>query len=124
MIIRNEDLQKKLHMTKMEAEHNMRWTRSSILLDCIKKGQSSTRHEIGFSETKNPNIDCLCSHCGLTGRKSYACNKKQTSYKNNLTFLQKTQKGKIMKPIPTPKFLPLWAKKNLIHHFSNKHGPK
>ncbi|KAH0669454.1 hypothetical protein KY285_023616 [Solanum tuberosum] len=27
--------QKKLHMTKMEAEHSMRWTRSSILLDSI-----------------------------------------------------------------------------------------
>ncbi|XP_049353897.1 uncharacterized protein LOC125818445 [Solanum verrucosum] len=60
--VKNEELQKTLHITKMETEHGMRWTRSFILLDRIQKSQSSTRNGIGFSEAKNPNIDCLCSH--------------------------------------------------------------
>lgn len=123
IIVKNENLQNKFHMTKMETEHNMRWTRSSILLDSIQKGQSTTKHRIGFYEAKNPNIDCLCSHCGLTGHKSYACNKKQTAHKNNFGFVQNTEKvpkGNNSKQTPTPKTLPLWARRNLIHPFTNK----
>ncbi|KAK6789297.1 hypothetical protein RDI58_013096 [Solanum bulbocastanum] len=62
--VKNKDLQKKLHMTKMEVEHSMRWNRSSILLDSIQKSQSTTKHGIGFHKAKGPNIHCLCSHCG------------------------------------------------------------
>jgi len=111
----------------MEAEHSMRWTRSFIILDSIQKSQSFARHGIGFdktsSETKNRNIDCLCSHCGLTRHKSYACIKKLTAYKNNLNFLKKTYRG-VTKLVPKSKPLQRWAKKNLIHPFSNKQGPK
>ncbi|KAG5572486.1 hypothetical protein H5410_062252 [Solanum commersonii] len=46
MTIKNETLHKELHITKMEVAHNMRWTRSSIMLDSIQKGQSSTRHDM------------------------------------------------------------------------------
>ncbi|KAK6786349.1 hypothetical protein RDI58_014874 [Solanum bulbocastanum] len=70
MIKRNEDLQAKLHTTKMEAEHSMRWTKFSIIFDSIQKSRYSTRHGIGFdktsSKTKNLNIVYLCSYCGLT----------------------------------------------------------
>ncbi|KAK4706754.1 hypothetical protein R3W88_033718 [Solanum pinnatisectum] len=124
IIVKNEDLQKKLHITKMEAEHNMRWTRSSILLDSIQKNQSTTRRGIGFSKTNNPNIDCLCSHCGLTGPKSYACYKKQTAHKKIFIFVQRIQKENKTKPISTQKNLPSWGKKYLIHPFYNKQGPK
>ncbi|KAK4707041.1 hypothetical protein R3W88_033401 [Solanum pinnatisectum] len=93
MIKRNEDLQAKLHTTKMEVEHSMRRTKSSIIYDSIQKSQSSTKHGIGFdkasSKTKNPNIVCLCSHCGLTRHKSYACIKKLITHINNLIFFKR-----------------------------------
>ena len=78
--LKNQALQKKLNTTEQEAEKSMRWNRSSIILDSLHKSQSSSRHGIGFSETKNSNIDCLCSHCGLTGHKSHACDKKQIAH--------------------------------------------
>jgi len=127
MTKRNEELNKELHMSKAEAENSMRWTRSSILLDNIHKSQTSTKHGIGFdknSQVKNPNIDCLCVHCAFTGHKSYDCHRKLTAYENNLTYLRKPHPKRVTKQIPNTKPLPRWAKKNLIHLFSNKKGPK
>jgi len=50
------------------------------MYDSIEKGQSPTRHGIGFNkksiENKNPNKDCLCIHYGLTVHKSNACHNK------------------------------------------------
>ncbi|KAG5604259.1 hypothetical protein H5410_025751 [Solanum commersonii] len=123
MTKKNEELNKELHMSKAEAENSMRWTRSSILLDNIHKSQTSTKHGIGFdknSQVKNPNIDCLCVHCGFTGHKSYECHRKLTAYENNLTYLRKPHPKRVTKQIPNTKPLPRWARKNLIHPFCNK----
>ena len=98
----------------------MRWNRSSIILDSLHKSQSSSRHGIGFSETKNPNIECLCSHCGLTGHKSHACDKKQIAHQKKISFLRKSQKKTDPEPGSTPKVLPRWARKILIHPFNHK----
>ena len=126
---RNEALSKELLVTKNEEETGMRWTRSSILLDNIHKNRTSERHGIGFyrtsSQVKNPNIDCLCMHCGLVGHKSHDCQRKQTAHNKNLKYLRKPhhEKTNEQKQIPTIKFLPRWARRNLIHPFS-KHKSK
>ena len=100
----------------------MRWNMSSIILDSLHKSQSSSRHGIGFSETKNPNIDCLCSHCGLTGHKSHACVKKQIAHQKKFSFLRKIQKKTDPEPVSTSKVLPRWAKKfSYTPLITNKH---
>ena len=120
---RNETLSKELLVTKTEAENGMRWTRSSILLDSIHKNRTFEKHGIGFdrtsSQVKNPNIDCLCMHCGLVGHKSHDCQKKQTAHNKNLKSLRKPHHDKPneQKQIPTDNSLPRLARRNLIHPF-------
>ena len=120
---RNEALSKELLVTTTEAENGMRWTRSSILLDNIHKNRTSERHGIGFyrtsSQVKNPNIDCLCMHCGLEGHKSHDFQRKQTAHNKNLKSLRKPHHDKPneQKQIPTDKSLPRLARRNLIHPF-------
>ncbi|KAG5590067.1 hypothetical protein H5410_040581 [Solanum commersonii] len=103
IIVKNEDLQNKLHVTKMEAEHNMRWTRSSILLDSIQKGQSTTKHGIGFYEAKNPNIECLCSHCGLTVLRPPRTRSASNARLQVLTESSKKRHRTGKSPVRTPK---------------------
>ena len=126
---RNEALSKELLVTKTEAENGMRWTRSSILLENMHKNRTSEKHGIGFdrtsSQVKNPNIDCLCMHCGLEGHKSHNCQRKQTAHNKNLKSLRKLHHEKSIeqKQIPKVKSLPRWARRNLIHPFP-KHKSK
>ena len=121
-ILKNQALQKKLNTTEQKAENSMRWNRSSIILDSLHKSQSSTRHRIGFTEIKNPNIDRLCSHCGLTGHKSHACDKKQISHHKKFSFLRKNQKKSDPEHVSTSKVLPRWAKKfSYITLITNRH---
>ena len=126
---RNESLSKELLVTKNEEENGMRWTRSSILLDNIHKNRTSERHGIGFdrtsSQVKNPNIDCLCMHCGLVGHKSHDFQRKQTAHYKNLKSVRKPHHEKLneQKQIPTVKSLPRWARRSLIHPFP-KHKSK
>ena len=114
---KNEELTKELLVTKTEAENGMRWTSSSILLDNIHRNRTSERHGIGLDKTnpqvKNPNIDCLCMHCGLVGHKSHDCQRKQTAHNKNLKSLRKPhhEKTNEQKQIPTVKSLPRWARK-------------
>ena len=120
---KNEELTKELLVTKTVAKNGMRWIRSCILLGNIHKNRSLERHGIGFDRTspqvKNPNIDCLCMHCGLVGHKSYDCRRKFTAHNNNLNSLRKPhhEKTNEQKQFPTAKSLPRWARKNLIHPF-------
>lgn len=94
----------------------MRWTRFSILLDNIHKSQTSKKHGIGFDkrnfQVKNPNIDCLCMHCGLMGHKSYDCHKKLVAHKNNLNSLSKPHSEKVREQVPTTKPLPNGLRKS------------
>ena len=123
VIKRNETLSKELLVTKIEAENEMRWTRSSILLDNIHKNRTFEKHGIGFyrtsSQVKIPNIDCLCMHCGLVGHKSHDCQKKQTAHNKNMKSLRKLHHDKPneQKQISIDKSLPRWARRNLIHPF-------
>ncbi|KAG5572490.1 hypothetical protein H5410_062256 [Solanum commersonii] len=107
VIKKNEALHKELHITKIETTHNMRWKRSSIMLDNIQKGQFSTRHGIGFNqnsiEITNFYKDCLCIHYGLTRHKSNACPKKLKEHANNLRFLKKPGGERITKLVPNLK---------------------
>ncbi|XP_049399948.1 uncharacterized protein LOC125864044 [Solanum stenotomum] len=96
--VKNEDLQKTLHITKMETEHSMRWTRSFILLGRVQKSQSSTRHGIGFSEAKNPNIDWTQDSAGGKPKQWYldnACSKHMTGHKSNFLSLKKFKGGNV-----------------------------
>lgn len=44
--LKNEDLQRKLDLAKVEVENSMIWTRPSIILDSLHKNQSGTRYGI------------------------------------------------------------------------------
>nr|XP_025887992.1 uncharacterized protein LOC112941868 [Solanum lycopersicum] len=107
VIKRNETLSKELLVTKTEAENGMRWTRSSILLDNIHNNRTFEKHGIGFDRTssqgKNPNIDCLCMHCGLGSVKrkqqqwylDSACSRHMTGDKRSFLSLKNIKGGNV-----------------------------
>lgn len=101
---------------------------SSLLLDEIQKGQSLTRHRIGFKKNvlkiDEKFLDMPCTDCGQPGHLTNVCKKKNMAIKNNLTYLKRTYGKKIRKIISKNKHIPRWTMKDLIHPFTHKQGPK
>ena len=134
---RNRLVQENLDHTKLDLERNLRWTRSSEILTQIQEKQTTSRSGIGFKKQNNlvsHNIHMsksLCTHCGNSVHLKNQCKALFEAFQKNVKFTKKektdTAKNLVRnKNAPNKRFsyLPLWARRNLIHPFTHIKGPK
>ncbi|XP_070047919.1 uncharacterized protein [Nicotiana tomentosiformis] len=105
-----------------EKQTNEGCYKSSDALSWLQEHYNSNRREIGF-ENLPPKWDPkskyltlpenkICTHCGKTGHYKSECIAKEKTSQKNKKFVQGKNR------------LPGWAKKNLIHPFAYRKGPK
>ncbi|XP_075094706.1 uncharacterized protein LOC142173300 isoform X1 [Nicotiana tabacum] len=115
-------LTKDLGKVKHELDRTCKWNRSSDALSWLQDHHSSNRIGIGFGNLPSkwdPKSKYLtlpenkvCTHCGKTGHYKSECTVKKKASQKNKEFVQRKNR------------LSVWAKKNLIHHFVYRKGPK
>ena len=134
---RNRLLQENLDHTKLDLERNLRWTRSSEILTQIQEKQTTSRSGIGFKKQNNlvshtfHMSKSLCTHCGNSGHLKNQCKALFEAFQENVKFTKKEKIDTAKNPVrnknaPNKRFsyLPLWARRNLIHPFTHIKGPK
>lgn len=147
LLIENQNLRKNLEKAKADLERTHKWTRSSEILASMHDNHSSQRQGIGYNKeslkdepgTNQNNV--LCSYCGTTGHYKDQCNFKLKVVKKNIYYTRiftemprkhpryrafhqrPSSQNNLMRSGKTNS-LPFWAKRDLIHPFTNKKGPK
>lgn len=134
---RNRLLQENLDHNKLDLERKLRWTRSCEILTQIQEKQTTSRSGIGYKKQNNlvshtfhiPTS--LCTHCGNSGHLKNQCKALFEVFQKNAKFTKKektdTAKNLVRKKNASNKrfsYLPLWARRNLIHPFTHVKGPK
>ncbi|XP_070004627.1 uncharacterized protein [Nicotiana sylvestris] len=115
-------LKEDLGKVKHELDRACKWNKSSDALSWLPEHHSSNKSGFGYGtptpkwDTKSKYITLLenkiCTHCGKTGHYKSECNAKEKASQNNKTFVQEKNR------------LSGWAKRNLIHPFAYRKGPK
>jgi len=143
---RNKVLHENLEKANYELSRLSKWHRSSDALNWLNENCSSNKSGIGYKKYV-PKFDPkyvgisdnnMCTHCGRVGHFRDTCPALiHAQFRNTFGIaknVKKEEEPKLNPPIHTKWIkvnkkiasnpLPFWARRDLIHHFSNKKGPK
>lgn len=112
----------KISRLKLDLERASRWTKSSRIINNLSGRVHNERAGIGFHKQTNITED-IYYLCGKLGHPTTKC-PVAAKCRNRSTLLSK---GNNYKPVLRNRFtnlLPHWEKRNLIHPFYHKKGPK
>ncbi|KAF3677888.1 hypothetical protein FXO37_04662 [Capsicum annuum] len=121
-------LSQEVSKLKLDLERANRWTNSSRIVHKLSETYHSEKTGLGFHKSLDVYPD-LCYICENLGHPTTECPVAVKSRSSNLNLANKLSQikkmvTKISQRNGSCNLLPVWARKNLIHSFTYKKGPK